>query len=561
MYKLSVRHIITLLLGIVILLFASCKRNKDAASKKIREHQPSSEVATVSDKESFETLMQMLDTAHYYYGMVEDSCFYFKINTLEDNSISGYYYPVGKSIWLDGVPFSIAYVKKKYHFLSNNGDKEFRFKVSFDTESISGEFATDLAGLNTQSFFFEPYMEIPFKEYRSKRFKEDMFPVEVVNNVVYGKAKGYWTSYPMNDSKYLKMLTQTIGKTAAYKNLNLDMDIYMPEGDTMSSHPLIVFIHGGAFYFGDKGAQTMSLWCQHFAKMGYVTASINYRLGFQFSKASIQKCGYMAIQDAHAAIRYLVANAHKYGIDTNAIFVAGTSAGAITALSVAYFTNNTCPPFVKERHLDTKLGTLEHSGNNLTNTFKIKAIANMWGALYDLSLLKDKRIPIISFHGTADEIVPYNEGYPFSSMKSDLGERLFDKMYGSKAIHERMNELRIHNEFYPIEGKGHSPYTDSDGSINSLYYFIQNKIQAFFLHELCGNTTISYDKQKPSEFTVVNPNVKSLSWKVDGGFITDRHDQSISVLWRKDKSTHSVTASGTLNNGATFYKKLKIKHS
>ena len=561
MKQLSLRHIVILLLGFVLLLFASCKHNKDAASKKIGENKPSSEAVTVSHKDPIQISLLKFDTACYYFGMVEDNCYYFKISKTDEKSISGHYYPVGESVWLETVPFTIVYEKKKYHFRANGNDKEIRFQIVVDTASVSGEFATDPAGLKTQSFFFEPYAEPPFTEYHSKRFQQDMFPIEVLNNVVYGQGKGYWASYPMNDSKYLKMLTQTIGKTASYKNLDLDMDIYLPEGDTMALHPLIVFIHGGAFYFGDKGAQTMSQWCQHFAKTGYVTASINYRLGFQFTKAAIQKCGYMAIQDAHAAIRYLVANADKYGIDTSAIFVAGTSAGAITALNVAYLTNNTCPPFVKKHRLDSKLGTIDRADNNLTNTFKIKAVANMWGALYDLSVLKDKRIPIISFHGTDDNIVPYDEGFPFSSLKSDIGEMLFDKMYGSKAIHEHMDKLRIHNDFYPIDGKGHSPYTDSDGSINSLYYFIQNKIQAFFLHELSGNTAIAYDKQNPSEFSIVNPNVKSLSWKVEGGFITDRHEQTISVLWRADKSKHTVTASGILNNGVTFNKKLHIKHS
>ena len=561
MKQLSFRHIATLLLGFVLLLFASCNRNKDGASKKIEENKPSSEAVTVTHRDPIQVPLQMFDTACYYFGMVEDNYYYFKINKLEDNSITGHYYPVEESAWLEAVPFSIVYENKGYHFRAKGTDNEIRFNLVLDTSSISGKVAIDFASLNIQSFFFEPYTELAFTEYSSKRFKEDMFQYEVLNNVVYGQGKGYWASYPMNDSKYLKMLTQTIGKTASYKNLDLDMDIYLPEGDTLALHPLIVFIHGGAFYFGDKGAQTMSQWCGHFAKMGYVTASINYRMGFQFTKASIQKCGYMAIQDAHAAIRYLVANADKYGIDTSAIFVAGTSAGAITALNVAYLTNNTCPPFVKKHHLDSKLGTIDRADNNLTNTFKIKAVANMWGALYDLSVLKDKRIPVISFHGTADNIVPYDEGFPFSSLKSDIGEMLFDKMYGSKAIHEYMDKLRVHNDFYPIEGKGHSPYTDSDGSINSTYYFIQNKMQSFFLQELGENTTIAYDRQNPSVFSIDNPNVKSLSWKVEGGFITDRHEQTISVRWRDDKSKHSVTASGMLNNGVSFYKKLHIKHS
>lgn len=561
MRQLSSRHITLLLLGLVILLLAACNRKKNAASERIRENQPSAEAVTMTDKDPINVSLRLIDTACYYYGMVEDSCFYFIISKSSDNSISGHYYPVGQSSWLEAVPFSIVCENKKYHFLANGTDKEFHFTLVVDTSSLSGEYATDLAGLNTRSFYFEPYAEIPFTDFRSKRFLKDIFPVEIQNNVVYGKAKGHWTSYPMNDSKYLKMLTQTIGKAATSKNLDLTMDIYMPEGDTMALHPLIVFIHGGAFYFGDKGEKTMSQWCQYFAKTGYVTASINYRLGFQFTKASIQRCGYMAIQDAHAALRYLVAHAQEYGIDTTAIFVAGTSAGAITALNVAFMTKNTCPNFVKEHRLDSKLGPIDHSGNNLTNTFKIKAVANMWGALYDLSVLKEKRIPIISFHGTADEIVPYDEGYPFSSLKSDIGEKLFDKMYGSKAIHERMENLRIHNAFYPIEGKGHSPYADPDGNINSLYYFIQSKIQDFFLYELSGNTSISYNKNNPTEFSIVNPNVKSMSWKVKGGFITDCHEQTISVLWRNDKSEHSVTVSGILNNGASFYKKIKIKHS
>lgn len=561
MRQLSFRHIAMLLLGFVLLLFASCNRNKDAASKKIKENKPSAEAVTVTHKDPIQIPVQAFDTACYYFGMVEDNCYYFKINKTDEKSISGHYYPVGKSAWLEAVPFSIVYENQEYHFRANGTDKEIRFQLVLDTASISGQVTTSFSNIDMQSFFFEPYAEPPFTEYSSKRFKEDLFQYEVLNNVVYGQGKGYWASYPMNDSKYLKMLTRTIIKTASYKNLDLDMDIYMPEGDTLALHPLIVFIHGGSFYFGDKGAQTMSQWCGHFAKAGYVTASINYRLGFQFTKASIQKCGYMAIQDAHAAIRFLVANADKYGIDTSAIFVAGTSAGAITALNVAYLTNSTCPPFVKKHHLDSKLGTIDRADNNLTNTFRIKAVANMWGALYDLSVLKDRRIPIISFHGTADEIVPYDEGFPFSSLKSDIGEVLFDKMYGSKAIHKRMDDLHIHNAFYPIEGGRHSPYTDADGSLNSTYYFIQNKIQSFFLQELSGNTTISYDKQNPSEFSIDNPDVKSLSWKVEGGFITDRHDQTISVLWRNDKSQHSVTASGILNNGATFNKKLQIKHS
>ena len=45
---------------------------------------------------------------------------------------------------------------------------------------------------------------------------------------------------------------------------------------------------------------------------------------------------YRAHQDAHAAIRYIVDNSSTYKIDTNWIFVGGTSAGANTANNLVY---------------------------------------------------------------------------------------------------------------------------------------------------------------------------------------------------------------------------------
>ena len=558
MQKPSVRHIILILLG-VTLLFSACKRNKDAASEKIKGSKHSKEAVSITDNNPID--IRKIDTVFYYYGLVEDSNYYFKVNHVDQQTITGHYYPVGNSAWLEAVPFTISYRNKKYYFKAKGTEKSIQFALTVDTATFSGKFSTDPAGLMNKSIIFHRHHEPKYKDFASKRFKESIFQTTKKADVVYGSSKGYWSSYPMNDSKYLKMLTNTLGKTAARRNLDLNMDVYMPENDTLDHHPLIVFIHGGAFYFGDKGANTMSEWCKHFAESGYVTASINYRLGFQISRASIQRCGYTAIQDAHAAIRYLVAHAKEYGIDTNAIFVAGTSAGAITALNVALLTNSTCPAFVQEHNLTQKCGRLEDADNALKNKFKIKGIANMWGALYDLDVVKNKRIPIISFHGTEDHVVPFDEGFPFSSLKSNIGEKLFDKMYGSKAIHNRMNELHIRNQFFPIEGVGHSPFVDADGSLNHHYYFIQDKIQHFFLGILSGNCSIGYDKKNPTRFTLSNSNSIQTSWKVEGGFITKSSPTEIQVLWRANEPKYTVTASCLLENGASNTKKITIKRS
>ena len=67
------------------------------------------------------------------------------------------------------------------------------------------------------------------------------------------------------------------GKTI---NLNLYMDLYMPPvGDTVDMRPAIIFMHGGAFLSGSRHDEVMVALCDSFAHLGYVAASIDYRLG------------------------------------------------------------------------------------------------------------------------------------------------------------------------------------------------------------------------------------------------------------------------------------------
>ncbi len=56
----------------------------------------------------------------------------------------------------------------------------------------------------------------------------------------------------------------------------LKLDLYQPSGDTIAKRPVLIWIHGGGFIQGDKASG--STIATYFAKLGYVTASINYRL-------------------------------------------------------------------------------------------------------------------------------------------------------------------------------------------------------------------------------------------------------------------------------------------
>ena len=87
------------------------------------------------------------------------------------------------------------------------------------------------------------------------------------------------------------------------------MDIYTPDGDTESNRPVIFFMHGGAFYAGDKENVDCVDFCESYAKRGYVAISANYRLAnfFSFlgSKEVQFKTVLQAIADVKSAIRYM----------------------------------------------------------------------------------------------------------------------------------------------------------------------------------------------------------------------------------------------------------------
>jgi acetyl esterase/lipase len=108
------------------------------------------------------------------------------------------------------------------------------------------------------------------------------------------------------------------------------LDIYTPMTAKPSvGYPLIVYVHGGGFARGDKFSPggddfRAAMKC---LDSGFMVASINYRLsGTDTAPAQIV--------DTKAAVRYLKANAAKYGFNPAKIFLMGVSAGASIASAV-----------------------------------------------------------------------------------------------------------------------------------------------------------------------------------------------------------------------------------
>jgi len=238
-------------------------------------------------------------------------------------------------------------------------------------------------------------------------------------------------------------------------------DIYLPTGDSATKRPVVFFTHGGSFLSGSKETSDVVALCRAFAKRGYVTVSQNYRLGYEsFDATNAKRAVWRAMQDGRAAVRHVRANAAQYLIDTNMIIYGGSSAGGFTALHVAFLDE----PQELVLGIDTTtytgpgsqgLGSFKGTTNNLSNSDEVNAVINLCGAIGDTSWiqLKDKNIPVLNMHGTADNTVPY--GTAVIKLFSTIP---LLNVSGSSSIRKALNNKKMTNRFYTFCGLDHVPF-------------------------------------------------------------------------------------------------------
>ena len=281
-------------------------------------------------------------------------------------------------------------------------------------------------------------------------------------------------------------------------DIDLDMDIYEPVGDTLDARPAIIFIHTGAFFSGHNELDDVADLSIASAKRGYVSFNINYRLGLNvLSSYSGERAVYRGMQDASAAIRHIREFHEEYNIDPNKIFIWGTSAGSFVGLHLAYSQDDERPESTYGTTADPDLGCIDCSGNNYIQNSKPNALISCWGAIGDLNWIdEDDNIPTLMFHGTADPIVPFNSGYPFTI---DIALPI---VYGSNLIYERLQELNIDSELYAptelheywgaVNGNwigGPNEYFDQIKS--DSYNFLYNYLDVFELGDLNQDSNIN----------------------------------------------------------------------
>ncbi|HCE84969.1 MAG TPA: hypothetical protein DEO99_02355 [Bacteroidetes bacterium] len=324
-------------------------------------------------------------------------------------------------------------------------------------------------------------------------------------------------------------------------NQNLFLDLYTPVGDTLSHRPTIVFAFGGGFIIGSRNQPDLPRLRDYYVPRGYNLATIDYRLGFNVtSGGSALRAVYRGVQDMRAALRFLAENCDQYAIDTNHIVLMGSSAGSFIGLHHAYMDENERPAEtygIPGENQD--LGCADCSGNNSYNNQYIRpmAVINRWGAMGDTNwiepTLRDS-IPLISFHGTNDNVVPFGTEYPFSIP-------LFPPVYGSSVIHQRLENLGVHNQFIPLQGAGHEPellqprWDDTIFKYTTPFLYDMLKPDA---PEITGTATAC--QGDTVEYPISYDLSTELCVEVSEGILLSQDSNSIQIRWSDTASTGEI---------------------
>jgi Secretion system C-terminal sorting domain len=250
----------------------------------------------------------------------------------------------------------------------------------------------------------------------------------------------------------------------------LNADVYQPTGDTVSKRPLMIYLITGNFLprvipglraaaSGSREDSAAIEISTRMAKLGYVCAVIDYRLGWNPSSLiqevrtnTLINASYRGIQDARTAVRFFKANAGTYKIDTSKVMVWGQGTGGYIALGMATldkyseilttkmpagkFFGTGGVPMVIERlappnesiyvnaDIEGKIlgkvppgvtgpppgGDTLNLPNYVANSSDIQFCVNVGGALGDISWIDSKSVPMVSIQCVHDPYAPYNSG-------------------------------------------------------------------------------------------------------------------------------------------------------
>jgi acetyl esterase/lipase len=248
------------------------------------------------------------------------------------------------------------------------------------------------------------------------------------------------------------------------------LDVIAPR-DTSRRLPTLLYIHGGGWRGGDKDGVLLHL--LPYLEMGFAVVNVEYRLS---SVALVPA----AVEDCRCALRWVLENAREYGFDPDRIVVTGSSAGGHLTLTTGMLTasaglDRRCPVVDPEAPGRADAHEPEMPVAAMINWYGITDVADLvegpnaktyaveWmGGLTDwreqarrvspLEYVRPGLPPILTIHGNADEVVPYDHAVRLHQalQKAGVPNRLHtvDRgNHGHFTLEENLEAARVIREF------------------------------------------------------------------------------------------------------------------
>jgi acetyl esterase/lipase len=203
------------------------------------------------------------------------------------------------------------------------------------------------------------------------------------------------------------------------------LDIVQARAPALKNRPGVIVIHGGGWVEGDK-ANMLERFCLPFVEHGFVVANVEYRLAQSATAPA-------AVNDVLEAAKWFRDRAADYKVDPNQIIVTGNSAGG---------------------HLAMMVGMAPESAG-LGPSIKIAAIVNFYGIsdvpdqlqgphlqtyavtwvpeqpdrmelakkLSPITYVRKGLPPVLSIHGDADPVVPYEQSVRLTKELKAAGDQ------------------------------------------------------------------------------------------------------------------------------------------
>ncbi len=216
---------------------------------------------------------------------------------------------------------------------------------------------------------------------------------------------------------------------ATVKGTELHLDVYEPSNRGMQTGPAVVLIHGGAWSSFDKS--TMSRMGQFLARSGFVAFAVDYRL----LKGDENRWP-AQLDDVQRAVRWIRANAGKYGVDPDHIGAFGHSAGAQLAALLGMEDTRDNSDRALAKYSSRVQAVVDVSGPTDFTTMKdpegVELLTSFLGAEYSKHPeiweeaspafhVSKKDAPFLIVHGTKDDSVPIAQA-----------QELYDKLHAAR---------------------------------------------------------------------------------------------------------------------------------